>query len=215
MLPPCDEIAWQLHIDPAICEAYLSHLKDIGLLDDCDSKLQPHKWDERQFVSDIPNDRVRKFRENKRLTSCNVTQSLHVTPPDTESDTEQIQNQNIKPIAQSRQKKSLSAVQEIWFAEFWSAYWRRIGRGAAETSFARSVPDERAFRRVMQAIALQAPWMAQRDSDKRPYPATWLNQKRWEDDADIQQSVDQKTRDEFSRGQVVTALIARKMQGGF
>lgn len=79
----------------------------------------------------------------------------------------------------------LADSRQDWFAAFWAAYWRRIGRGAAEKSFAAAVKSRQDFERVMQAIALQAPWMIQRDSDKRPYPATWLNQKRWEDDADV------------------------------
>ena len=109
-----------------------------------------------------------------------------------------------------RKTSLLSAAQEVWFSEFWAAYWRRMGRGAAEKSFAAAVKTREEFERVMRAVALQAPWMQQRDSDKRPYPATWLNQKRWEDDADVQQSMDGKTRDEISRQQVLIAGLERR-----
>ncbi len=78
----------------------------------------------------------------------------------------------------------LTSEQSAWFGEFWAAYWRRIGRGAAEKSFAVMVTTSEQFERVMQAVEMQTPAMSQRDSDKRPYPATWLNQKRWLDDAD-------------------------------
>lgn len=40
---------------------------------------EPHGWDERQYISDISTERVRKHREK-----CNVSE----TPPDTDTDTD-------------------------------------------------------------------------------------------------------------------------------
>jgi hypothetical protein len=213
-LPPTDEIAFELRIDLKICQAYIDYLIEQNVLirRKGSGKVVPKNWDDRQFVSDSATDRTRKYRERlkksvmKRHSDAVVT----VQDSDSDSDSEQIQTQTINPIAQSRRKTSLSAEQSVWFSEFWSAYWRRIGRGAAETSFARSVTTRQGFDRVMSAIALQAPWMVQRDSDKRPYPATWLNQKRWEDDPDVSQVVDGKTRNEISRGQILIAGLERR-----
>ncbi len=104
----------------------------------------------------------------------------------------------------------LSEKQAGWFSAAWAVYWRRIARGDAEKSFASAVTTEEQFSKVMQALELQSPWMLQRDSDKRPYFATWLNQKRWEDDPDVQQTLDSKSRVELSRHNVLIASLERR-----
>ncbi len=115
-----------------------------------------------------------------------------------------------KKNSESSLPPDLRSMQAEWFNAFWRGYWRRVGRGAAEKSFALAVKSPAQFERVMQAIELQSPWMMARDSDKRPYPATWLNQKRWEDDADIQQAVDSRTRDEVSRQQILLMGLEKR-----
>jgi hypothetical protein len=69
-------------------------------------------WDKRQYTSDSSAERVARHREkarNAHVTACNVT----VTPPDTESDTEQTQSQNLKSIdaAASPNSSTTSVVQ--------------------------------------------------------------------------------------------------------
>ena len=67
---------------------------------------------------------------------------------------------------------------------FWTVYPRKVGRGAAEKVFERINPDKQTFDRMIQAIDQQrcsAQW--QRDGGQYiPTPATWLTQRRWEDD---------------------------------
>jgi hypothetical protein len=90
-----------------------------------------------------------------------------------------------KKNSESSLPPDLRSMQTEWFNAFWRGYWRRVGRGAAEKSFKLAVKTPEQFERVIQALELQSPWMMARDSDKRPYPATWLNQKRWEDEPDV------------------------------
>ncbi len=128
----------------------------------------------------IPN--LLKYRDEYSQRSGQTPASL----PSKKQRQKQIQNTDTEtPKPPPRQKQALSSQQAEWFECFWSAYWRRIGRGAAEKAFASAVKTMDQYRGVMQAILLQGPWMLQRDPDKRPYPATWLNQRRWEDDADV------------------------------
>lgn len=104
----------------------------------------------------------------------------------------------------------LTETQSGWFSQFWAAYWRRIGKGEAEKSFARLVRTQERFDIVMQALALQSPWMMQKDSDKRPHPATWLNQKRWEDDPDVQQALDPRSRNDLAQHNLLVAGLERR-----
>lgn len=69
------------------------------------------------------------------------------------------------------------------FDRFWAAYPRKVGKGAAERNFERIRPDAALLDRMLRAIEVQ------RKSDTWlrgyiPNPATWLNQRRWEDEPD-------------------------------
>lgn len=69
------------------------------------------------------------------------------------------------------------------FDGFWSAYPRKKAKGAAIKAFARLRADDALQTAMLEAIARQSAsddW--KRDGGKWiPYPATWLNDRRWED----------------------------------
>lgn len=70
------------------------------------------------------------------------------------------------------------------FAEFWAQYPKKVGKGAAEKAFDRIKPDKQTFDRMMSAISVQKQsrqWM-ENNGQYIPNPATWLNQRRWEDE---------------------------------
>ncbi|QAT48563.1 hypothetical protein EQM14_01520 [Caproiciproducens sp. NJN-50] len=71
------------------------------------------------------------------------------------------------------------------FNRFWKAYPKKVGKGAAERSFKKYKPNEVLLVAMLEALKLQRrsdQW--QRDGGQYiPNPATWLNQKRWEDEA--------------------------------
>lgn len=65
------------------------------------------------------------------------------------------------------------------FEEFWQAYPKKSGKGAAEKSYFRALKlaDSET---VLQAVNKQKAWRAWQEGFV-PNPATWLNQRRWED----------------------------------
>lgn len=72
------------------------------------------------------------------------------------------------------------------FDAFWSAYPKKVGKGAAEKAFAKAkinghLPD------VLQAVERQkASEQWKKDGGQFiPNPATWINQKRWDDVLDV------------------------------
>ena len=70
------------------------------------------------------------------------------------------------------------------FAEFWAQYPKKVGKGAAEKAFERIKPDKQTFDRMMEAISAQKrsrQW-TENNGQYIPNPATWLNQRRWEDE---------------------------------
>ena len=68
---------------------------------------------------------------------------------------------------------------------FWKEYPRKQGKKDALKAWLKIKPDEALAERIISALKLQkqgAGW--QRDNGKFvPYPATWLNGERWEDEA--------------------------------
>lgn len=70
------------------------------------------------------------------------------------------------------------------FEVFWSAYPKRVGKGAAWKAFEKLHPSQTLLDKMIQAIDLQKEsyqWKRE-DGQYIPYPSTWLNQSRWEDD---------------------------------
>jgi len=78
--------------------------------------------------------------------------------------------------------KDLFTLQEAWFNEWWAEYWLRKSKEPARRAFRKHVRTEAQFRQVMAATKEQKQEMLGRERQHRPYGATWLNDKRWEDE---------------------------------
>jgi len=74
----------------------------------------------------------------------------------------------------------------LWerFNLFWQAYPRKMGKGAARKAWKKLKPDEALLAQMLKAIQFQqGSYQWNRDDGQYiPYPATWLNQERWEDE---------------------------------
>ena len=70
------------------------------------------------------------------------------------------------------------------FNQFWSAYPKHIAKQSAVKAFEKLKPDEKLLEAMLKAIEMQKE-SKQWEKDGGafiPYPATWLNQHRWEDE---------------------------------
>lgn len=85
----------------------------------------------------------------------------------------------------NRQKKKPCANASA-FALFWDAYPKKKAKANAQKAFNKINPDEKLFSEIMDAVLLWSKsdeW--KRDGGKFiPYPASWLNARRWEDEMD-------------------------------
>lgn len=68
------------------------------------------------------------------------------------------------------------------FAEFWIAYPKKVGKGAAEAAWKKHRPDLQTCLAAV-AVASRSPDWTKDAGQFIPNPATWLNQRRWEDGA--------------------------------
>jgi len=85
------------------------------------------------------------------------------------------------------------------FDEFWKSYPRKTGKGRAEKTWLKINPNKELSQRILTAVKAQR---NSKDWTKDggifiPYPATWLNDRRWEDE--IYSSNEQKSHFERDR----------------
>lgn len=79
------------------------------------------------------------------------------------------------------QMRSESADLVIEFEDFWSLYPRRVAKKEARTAWNKI--DAKLHTQIMTALFEWARiWGARGEIQYVPYPATWLNGDRWEDD---------------------------------
>lgn len=67
------------------------------------------------------------------------------------------------------------------FALFYHAYPRKVAKANARKAFAKIEASE--FQAVMDGLAAQLPDLKASEEKFRPHPASWLNARRWEDEA--------------------------------
>lgn len=70
------------------------------------------------------------------------------------------------------------------FESFWSEYPRKISKQAALKAWNKLNPDEALLNRILSALKIQAKseqWIKD-NGQYIPYPATWLNGMRWQDE---------------------------------
>ena len=69
-----------------------------------------------------------------------------------------------------------------WFEEWWSEYPRKVGKGKCRDKYLKIVTDEDKHAQLMAAIKKQNEVYKTKPVQYIPYPETWLNQERWEDE---------------------------------
>jgi hypothetical protein len=162
------EVAFQLRISDQEWMVTKQALLAKNLIGD-DNK--PVAWEKRQFDSDTSNARVAKHREKKKQ-QCNVTvaaKKRRSNAPETETETEKY-----PPTPQGGDSR---------FDQFWKAYPRKQGKGAAEKAFAKAKLNGH-FEFMLTALELQKQSEQWQKGDGQfiPNPATWINQRRWQDE---------------------------------
>lgn len=84
------------------------------------------------------------------------------------------------------QKKKTQSLALDGFKEFYAAYPRRTARVDAERAWAKLRPDAALQAKIHAALAWQRDCEQWREGLKHiPYPASWLNGRRWEDEPPV------------------------------
>lgn len=171
-LPELEQIAYRLRVTKPRAEMMLNQLVLAGLFEWKDGVCRAHNWRGRQFQSDATTERVKQWRQQQR----NVSVTVDATP--------QIQNRDRTETEQTPPNpQNGQARYSGEFEEFWAAYPRKAAKGDAWKAWRKLKPNSELRATILVAIErhkLTDDW--QRQLGKFiPYPASWLNSKRWED----------------------------------
>jgi predicted phage replisome organizer len=121
-------------------------------------------------------ERMRRMRDRKGRN--NVTPMLQSVT----------QYKRIEKREKSKENKPPLPPKGELFGLFWKSYPKRVGKGAAEKAFSKIKPSKETLNQMLDAIekAKKSDQWKKDGGQFIPYPATWLNQKRWEDELEIE-----------------------------
>ena len=88
------------------------------------------------------------------------------------------------PQKRTTRKRETNSEQEERFSQFWKAYPKKKAKQTAERAFLKLKADAALFSQIMEALEKQKQsrqWLKD-NGDYTPHAATWLNQRRWEDE---------------------------------
>ena len=148
-------------------QKYQSKVDGIMKARESNSKVQKNTSD---ISPDISDNRTEISDDRKTESDfSSVTDTVTVTVTDT--------------VIKEKEKEKESPLVKR-FELFWSAYPKRVDKGAAWKAFEKLHPSQALLDEMIKAINLQKEsyqWKRE-DGQYIPYPSTWLNQSRWEDD---------------------------------
>ena len=84
-------------------------------------------------------------------------------------------------------QQELSAQGGKMFDEFWKLYPRKVSKRVAQAAYNRMPIEDQAA--ALEALPTHIRYWQLKEyaTEYIPYPATWLNQARWEDELDLQE----------------------------
>lgn len=130
------------------------------------------------------------------------------------------QEGEIKEEKQVKEKSKTENKQQEYFSIFWASYPKKVGKGAAEKSWKKIKPTKDLLEKMLNAIetAKQSMQWNKDNGQYIPNPATWLNQKRWEDEIIIDNKYSNKSKNSNNMPSAMTtaqkALDLLEQMGG-
>lgn len=88
------------------------------------------------------------------------------------------------------------------FEVFYKAYPKHLKKAEVEKWFLKNKPDETLFKTIMTQLEKFKQTKEWSNTQYIPYPSTWLNQKRWEDQIETKEDRDKKLIEELKQWEV-------------
>lgn len=127
-----------------------------------------------------------QYQADNRQENSQLTGNQQATNSQSTGNQQQYKNNKNNKKKEGIDKTPSESTPPDGFDQFWSAYPRHVGKAEAKKQFDKLKPDVELLGKMLDAIERQkASSQWQRDDGQYiPYPATWLNKKRWEDEVE-------------------------------
>lgn len=152
-------------------------------------------------LANLPNGNGKNAKPIPVILPVNITVSN--TERESIKQTEEINQVNERPLSNT----AVAEMQKQGFESFWEAYPRKVSKPLAEIAW-RGVPvNAGIYDRILDAVERYKKTRQWQDESYIPYPATFLQDRRWEDD------ISAPTKQNTPRGAMSYSEIAREMYG--
>lgn len=148
-------------------------------------RRKPTQYQEELSMLEIKENGVYSDSGNQLTTTCQPSGNQLTTNGCPSIDQISIDQVSKDIYAQKRTTQKDRKEQQKNFDAFWGAYPKKVSKAAAEKAFHKLKPDDALLETMLAAIEQQkrsAEWQKD-DGQFIPYPATWLNGRRWEDES--------------------------------
>lgn len=140
----------------------------------------------------LPNKNIYK-NNNKNIYAHSENEQVYNHEDDKQKENDSLSSNTIKQDTKNKaikkQNKELNELQEKQFDKFWQAYPKKVSKKQAQKSWKKINPSLELFEKILKALEMvkqTEQW--KKDNGKFiPYPATWLNQERWNDEINMMQ----------------------------
>ncbi|MCA2968009.1 MAG: hypothetical protein INH43_05785 [Acidobacteriaceae bacterium] len=182
VLPKFDELAWHLRLDAGVrLEPMIDELVQRGLLAKTGEEIRipPQTLEKIYCRSDSSTERVRRHR-NRTSDDAGETKALDSERNVTSSVSETFKSREEESREEENRQKRVSD----FFDEFWKLYPKKKNRQRATEEYRKAIHGhEEMVPVILAAIASQRDQLIEPGERYCPDASTWLNQRRWEDEA--------------------------------
>ena len=177
-------------IRPAEIIKALNKLAEAGLIVLYEAKGKPYlkvvKWSDHQRVRVSKH----KYPMPEEGTVCGELPQVAASCGEMRPESNPIQsesNPNLNPNPTREPREENDIDHEVRFDRFWDAYPRKESKPAARKAFDKIRPDGELLSKMIDSIER---WKRSQQWQENggqfiPYPASWLNQRKWEDDPPV------------------------------
>jgi len=184
-----EELALVLNEDAENVGLCLSYLQSVGLAEiGKDTVFLPEAVDNVGSET-ASTQRVRDYRNRQKALHCNtdVTEVKRIGNVEKRREDKEIEkDKRIKYSSASATANADDCDTQIvdettaWFTQFWSEYPKKKDKANAFKAFKKACVNLQTYETIMTALINQKKYW--KDYQYIPYPSSWLNGKRWEDD---------------------------------
>ncbi len=126
-------------------------------------------------------DRVRIADQGKEQLSTEPAESSPSPRRTPDDGTEEQGNRGTEEQGKKTRSRDVSKSEPDGFAEFWSAYPRKVGKKAARTAYEKALHETDAAT-ILEGARRYAAAQRERDPKYTAHPTTWLNRGSWDDE---------------------------------